>query len=222
MNNLFKAFEETYADRILVNITVEAHEFSPAFEKKMRGLFRDYYKMKATTLRSAKQIFKYAIIAALLAILAISVVAVMYWNHLHMEQHDVFSLLYIDDISDAPETIETAYEITADMTGFVETVEENNAFIRCRQYTNYENSINIMFSQMILKSVQGMRINTESTEEIITTLKINGYDAIYFETTSEIKNIVWDDSEYVFIIEAHGIGKDELIDIADSVQNVEK
>lgn len=223
MNNFAKAFEETYFDRILAGITVEAHEFSPTFEKKMKKLLKaSHTSVKITSVRSAKQVIKYALIAALLAILAISVAAVMYWNHLRMEQHDIFSLLYIDDISEAPETIENVFSITSDMTDFKQTVEENEVFISSTKYSNEESNATVLFTQMTMKSVQGIRINTENTEESIAALKINGYDAIYFETASGIKNIIWDDSEYVFIIEAHGVGKDELIDVANSVQNVEK
>lgn len=223
MNNFAKAFEETYFDRILAGITVEAHEFSPAFEKKMKKLLKaSHASIKITSVRSAKQVIKYALIAALLAILAISVAAVMYWNHLRMEQHDIFSLLYIDDMSETPETIERVFGITADMTDFRQNVEEDNAFIRRTQYTNDENNKSIIFSQMTMKSVQGIRINTENTEESIAALKINGYDAIYFETAYGNINIIWDNSEYVFIIEASGISKDTLVEIVNSVQNVEK
>lgn len=224
MNNFAKAFEETYFDRILAGITVEAHEFSPAFEKKMKKLLKaSHASVKITSVRSAKQVIKYALIAALLAILAISVAAVMYWNHLRMEQHDIFSLLYIDDISEAPETIKSVFSITADMTDFKQIVEENEMFIRRTKYTNNETGASILFSQMTIMFVQGIRLNTEDVvEDTITTMQINSYDAIYFETTSGIKNIIWDNSEYVFTIEAHGVGKDELIEIANSVQNVEK
>lgn len=223
MNNLVKAFDETYVDRILSDITAGVHEFSPSFEKKMKKLLKSSRtSIKINTVRSAKQVIKYAVIAALLAILAISVAAVMYWNHLRLEQHDIFSLLYIDDISEAPETIERLFNITADMTDFKQTVEENEMFIRRTKYANDETGASILFSQMTIMFVQGIRLNTEDVEDTITSIQINSYDAIYFETPSGIKNIVWDNSEYVFTIEAHGVGKDELIEIANSVQNVEK
>lgn len=74
MNNLEKAFDKTYADRVLSDITTQSHEFSPAFEKKMGRLLKA--SCCDTIVGAAiypRLIIKYATIAALLAVLATSV-----------------------------------------------------------------------------------------------------------------------------------------------------
>lgn len=72
MNNLYMAFEETYAERILGNIKEEPHDFSPAFEKKAERLIKMYPNGRSV----ARTVVKYAVIAALIAALTVTVYAV--------------------------------------------------------------------------------------------------------------------------------------------------
>lgn len=75
MNNLEKAFDKTYADRVLSDIDEQPHEFSLAFEKRMGRLIKTHCGNTITASGAIypRLIIKYATIAALLAVLATSV-----------------------------------------------------------------------------------------------------------------------------------------------------
>ncbi len=220
MNNLEKAFDDTYADRILSDISPKPHAFSPAFNRKMKKLLKATYGSdRASTIMYPKQIIKFAIIAALLAVLTVSVSGS---NVVQLRNYETYSMFFVDDTAGTPETIEDVFTVTADMTGFEKSVDVNEPYLLITRYSDDKSGANIIFSQMTVASVQGMRLNTENVEGTVTTLRINGYDAICFKTTTGIRNIIWDNSEYVFMLEASGIGKDTLIEIACSVQNAEK
>ena len=112
-------------------------------------------------------------------------------------------------------TIEEKYEITADLSGF-----EKQQFYEDEYQFNciYEKGdIWIYFKQMTFEACQGIRINTEGTEDKISAEDINGITALYFETKSGEKEIVWDNGEYMFMVGSFGISKNELIEICRSV-----
>ena len=75
MNNLYKALEETYSERILGDISEENHDFTPEFEERAERLIRKY-PSGAEHLRIIGTVVRYAVIAALIALLTVSACAV--------------------------------------------------------------------------------------------------------------------------------------------------
>ena len=71
----------------------------------------------------------------------------------------------------------------------------------------------IIFSQMTFSHFNGTRINTETAEDAITAVDVNGITALYFENM-----LVWNNDEYVFSFQANKLGKDELIALSESVK----
>ncbi len=77
MNNLFKAFEDTLGDRFSAEIAVSEHDFSPEFEEKMSSLIAKIPSENGIkTSRSVGIMLRYLIIAAVVAMLTVSAVAV--------------------------------------------------------------------------------------------------------------------------------------------------
>lgn len=56
----------------------------------------------------------------------------------------------------------------------------------------------IIFSQMTFSHFNGTRINTETVEDAITAVDVNGITALYFENGKE-NMLVWNNDEYVFL-----------------------
>ena len=64
-----------------------------------------------------------------------------------------------------------------------------------------------------------MGLNTESAE--ISTIDISGHDAVYYVDNHQFYHLIWDNGDYIIMIGSN-IGRNELIDIANSVQKAEK
>ena len=64
-----------------------------------------------------------------------------------------------------------------------------------------------------------MNYNTENAE--IEHIDINGHDAIGFEDNNGYYSLIWNNGEYIIDL-GSDLGKNALIDIAKTVQKVEK
>lgn len=64
-----------------------------------------------------------------------------------------------------------------------------------------------------------MGLNTENAE--ISTIDISGHDAVYYIDNHQFYHLIWDNGDYIIMISSN-IGRNELIDIANSVQKAEK
>ena len=216
MSNLETALRETYCDMILSDLPTTEYKLSDEFDRRMKKIIKKYSADKPLmTLQKTKKIWKYIAVAAIISILTFTVAAIFYFNHISLEKHDIFSILHIQNIENAPLTIEEKYGITADLTGFEEQLLHEDEYQFDVIYEKGDTCI--LFSQMTFEVCQGIRINTEGTEDTISSEYINGISALYFETKSGEKEIVWDNGEYLFMVESFGISKDELIKICESV-----
>ena len=75
----------------------------------------------------------------------------------------------------------------------------------------------IIFTQSEINDYN-KNFNTEGQQ--IDNLQINGYDAIGYFDNHGMYSIVWNNGEYIFDLNSN-IGKDALIEMAESVQKVE-
>ena len=115
----------------------------------------------------------------------------------------------------APENIEREYVITADIDGYMRNTFYNNDGCMIEEYK--DGDIQIIFSQMTFSHFNGTRINTETVEDAITAVDVNGITALYFENGKE-NMLVWNNDEYVFSFQTNKLGKDELIALSESVK----
>lgn len=213
---LSDALKADYEDSIP---NIEEHKFSPEFEKKMRRLInrrnKPYYRIINTV---GKRVACIAVI-----ILVASSVTVMSVEALRNTVTDFFVSIYEkfstvqsvdDDVS--PKTIEDIYEITYDLNGFTIDYEDYNEYSR---YITYIKDDIVIYYEQYTKEMYDENVNTEDAE--ISTLIINGHEAIYFQDNNQYYNLIWDNGYYIISLGSN-IGKDALIEIAESVQIAEE
>ena len=204
------------------DIDYTPHKFSPEFERKMNILMgKDSKNVKITFKK-----LLIAVIAALLAvfIIAMSVSAVReaFFNFL-MDIFDTRTVVESVDDVDAPLEFTDKYEITADMSDY-ELVDFRES-IFCREYT-YENENCTIYFEQNIKEYYHISVNTEGYD--IETIYIDSCEGFYVNMYNQNGQIlIWDNGDYVLSIlvscnSDYEFGKNELIDMANSVQNIEK
>lgn len=214
---LYDALTSEYDN--LFSETDEEHVFSAKFEKKMKKLIKrrkkPYYRIINTVGKR--------VACALLAFLVASSVTVLSVKALREAFADFFISIYekfstiqsADETGTAPETIEDIYEITYDLSGFTIYYEDYNEYSRNISYVNDDISIDF---QQYTKEMYDENVNTEGAN--ISTIIINSYEAIYFRDNHQYDCMIWDNGDYIIVLYSN-IGKNALINIAESVQKVE-
>ena len=198
----------------------DEHEFSPKFQKRMDKLIRQrkkpYYRFVNT--------FGKRVAVFIVMFLIASVTTVMSVEALRRPVIDFFKRVFsahsnitVDSVNDssAPNTIEHKYEITVDLSDYrIVYSYSNNAKI----YNEYVNGKTVIsFAQSIMGDFN-KDYNTE--DAIIENIYIDGYDTTAFLDNRGFYTLIWNNGEYVFELSSN-IGKDALIEIAQSVQKVE-
>lgn len=199
---------------------IEEHRFSPKFEKKMAKLInrrnKPYYRIINTVGKR--------VACAVFAFLVASSITVLSVKALRENVADFFIGIYekfstiksADKTGTAPETIEDIYEITYDLSEFTIDYEDYDDYSRDTTYI--KDNMVIYFNQFV-KDFYDMSANTEDSE--ILTYIINGHEAIYFQDNHQYHVLIWDNGDYIISLGSN-IGKDALIEIAESVQIVEE
>ncbi len=227
MSNLKLALENTMNLQIAeYENDLETHEFSHRFEKRMNKLIKSMgggsflLFGSRVPLRKAVQL---AFLILILAVLAAATYAFINWGSFTVKEYDIFSLLNVTDISDAPLTLEERYEIGADLSEYdCEVIEDNNSIVDI-YYTNlYDKNKTFDFSQRTKKLLKNKRINTENIAQMPTMIEVNGCIGLYIQNLKGEHMILWDNGSY--FIEVTGnkeFSINELILICDSVQKAE-
>jgi hypothetical protein len=196
------------------------HEFSDEFNRKMDTLInrqkKPYYKMINTFVKRVACVIVAVFIASFTTIMSVSA--------LRNAFKDFFMSIFSDhseisagvDSSDTfPTTIQSDYNITYDLSNYKIIYEEYDELSRNISYQ--KDNIVIDYFQYV-KSEYDMGLNTEDAE--ISTITVDDTEAIYYLDNNDYSNIIWDNGEYIIMISSN-IGKNELINIANSVQKVE-
>lgn len=214
---LSDALKADYEDSIP---NIEEHKFSPKFEKKMRRLInrrnKPYYRIINTVGKR--------VACALFAFLVASSVTVLSVKALREAFADLFISIYekfstiqsADETGTAPETIEDIYEITYDLSEFIIDYDYLDDYSR---YITYIKDDFVIYFEQYTKEMYDENVNTEDAE--ISTYVINGNEAIYFQDNNQYHVLIWDSGDYIISLSSN-IGKDALIEIAESVQKVEE
>ena len=207
MDAFYELLEEQANDLInLVDDSVPDHRFSLGYKLKKRALLKAYersgdsadtFERSYNKVRLNQQI-AIAVLAALTALIMTG--AAVYFVRMitglraneYTDHSDIFAL-----DSDAPEIIETKYRITYDLSGWEETVLNDDELTYWVKYENGDGRFEYKYFPKFL--FQNVRLNTEQYGmEIIT---INGKEAIYFKSQPNIGCIVWDNGDYIFQFE---------------------
>lgn len=193
------------------------HEFSPAFERKMDKLIKrrslPFYMLINTAGKRIAGIVIGIIIALSATVISVDALREGFVDFITMVFSD-HSVVKPVETETAPETIEEIYGITADLSGY-EIVYEN--YSNTSVQIDYAKGSTIISFRQYTKNTS-VHHNTESAETI--AVDINGYEAIYYCDNHNYQNLVWDNGDYIISIDSN-IGKNKLIEIAESVQKTE-
>lgn len=204
---------------MLPDANEDEHVFSINFEKKMQKLIKrrnkPYYKIINTVGKRVACIIVIVLIASSVTVLSV--------DALRNAVADFFVSIYekfstvqsADEDKSAPATIDDIYAITYNLDEYKIYYEDNTEYRRSISYIKDDVVIN--FSQYT-KDMYDKNVNTEDAE--ISTIEINGTEAIMFLDNQNYYHIIINSDDYVFGIGSNA-GKDILIDIAKSVQKVE-
>lgn len=219
ITSVIKEYGENYIDEALIDNT--PHKFSREFERKMDILMgKSNKKIKITP--------KNLLIAVTVALLAVFTLAMSVsafreaFINFFMNIFDTNTVVQSVEDMDAPLDFTDKYEITADMSNF-ELVDFSEDIFD-REYAYKNEYCTIYFTQSIKEYYQ-ISVNTEGYD--METAFVNGYECIYVNMYNQNGQIIiWDNGDYVFSILAfkdikYDFGKDELINMAKSVQKVE-
>ena len=226
MSNLKLALENTMNLQIAeYEKDLETHEFSRRFEKRMNKLIKRMgggsflLFRNRVPLRKAVQL---AFLILILAVLAAATYAFISWSSFNVKEYDIFSLLNVTDISDAPLTLEERYEIGADLSEYDCEVLLDNDYKVNIFYANLYNNKTFYFSQWTKEALENKRINTENSAQTPTMIEVNGCIGLYTQMTNGAHLILWDNGSYfIEVIGSKEFSTNELILICDSVQKVE-
>lgn len=219
ITSVIKEYGANYIDDAVINNT--PHKFSPEFEHKMNVLMgRSYKNIKITPKRML-----IILTAALLAIftMAMSVSAVREaFKNFFANIFDTHTVVQSVDDRDTPLDFADKYEITADMSDY--ELVEFNELISERTYI-YENERCTVFFTQYIKGSYDIDINTEGY--YMEKISVNGCEGFYVDMGSQnMKQLSWDNDKYILSLlisckNEYDFSKNELIELADSVQKVE-
>lgn len=216
-----KALERALYDDIAEYEKLPDHKFSRSFDKKMKRLIREELETEKFVAHArVGRRMPVAVIVVIATFLLMGAAATTYvlWNNFRLQDRGLYTLLHITDVENCPKTLEERYRLTADLSGFTETIISDESFAYDVEYDNAEKNIHIVFSQNIKSTVYA--INTEDKEPPIE-VTVNGCNGIYYETKYGSHEIIWDTGDYLLDLSVRGIGKDELFSLANFVQKVE-
>lgn len=218
LKNTIKNFGEDYID--FSEETTVQHTFSKKFERKMARLIRRqksfYYPAVKTPIRRAVTIAVTTAIVVSTMVMSVSALREAFINFITEIFNTHTDVQTISDNS-APESFEDIYAITNIPDGFEIVFQNDNITETPMLITEYRNgNERIIFTQYI-RSRYAASVNTEGYEMV--RIEINGDEGFMVDMDGDIY-IAWDNGDYVLEIESN-IGKNSLIDVANSVQKVE-
>ncbi len=218
-NNLYRAFEETAVSRIIEKIPqMPDHKFSRKFERKMKKLIRREYSEPTHYHKiTVKRLFICITVALIAAVvMAFSVGAVRdFFKNFFMEVFGTHTSIQIIDNENFPKIISDIYSINV-IDNFILTNSFESEIYVSRVYRTEEDDY-IFFNQYV-KSEYDVNVNTENRP--LDYIEINGNDGYIVDLGNNEYYISWDNGDYIFDITGN-IGKNVLIEIANSVQKVE-
>ena len=217
---LKKALSETLIPEYEQSVPETApHEFSPAFEKKMKALIRrrekSYYRFVNT---AGKRV---ACVAG--AVLVLSALSVMKadaiknaFRDFSVQFRNVFSTVRPADPHDAPKTIEEKYVVTYPFDEGYQIDYQYESDTLCS--ITYRKGDTTVFFDPYTKELFDADVNTEDAEMIPYT--VDGREAIFFLDNLGAYHLIWDDGDYILYLLAN-VDKETFLEIADSIKKAE-
>ncbi len=206
---LAEAIQEYGGDYIEVPEEMwKPHRFSRAFEKRMRKILqkerRTHQQERGTYLprrRIPLRLLIAVLVSFLVAIAAVTTVGAFREAIVGfvVNEQDVFANIRADADVDAPETLETLYEMTWVPEGYEVTKEVHLDILNYVHYENNEDDY-ISFSQSTLVDFIA---NYDNENLDIVDARIGSYDGLWMKGDSDAI-FVWKMDDYIFEIIAVG------------------
>ena len=186
---------------------IPKHEFSEKHKKRMEPLLA--YQPKGSKRRISGKFIKFIIIAAIIAAIAATALANPVSRKYIIERFSDHSEYNVIDTKNTEKVESLALNYIP--TGFAESEEYKSESYFIEVYNNGDEYFSV--KKYTLDTTIGY--DTEFYEP--ETLIINGADAIYYQSTEILSGIVFNNGNYIFLIEGN-IGKEELVKIAQNVE----
>lgn len=201
------------------------HKFSMRFERKMKKLLaasKDNsfeWHGRHIPLRKA---FVIALASVILTAILTGASLLIYklWDKYRIQDLEIYSLLGITDIDNAPTTLEDRYELGIDLSGYTKKVHIDEYFEYFVQYRNQNEGKTITFDQITIDCYQNVFLNTEDAIIQPKKIDINGRNGIFFETKYENMVYIVEIDNYIFEIIGTGFSENELLKIVKTVKKV--
>ena len=199
ITSVIKEYGANYIDEKLIDNT--PHKFSAEFERKMNILMGKSSKKIKITPKKFIIVVTAALLAVFIMAMSVSAVREAFIKFL-MNIFDTHTVVQsVDDVS-APLDFNDKYEITEDMSDYELTNFSEDVF--SREYIYESDNCTVYFTQYV-----------------------NGCEGYYVNMYNQDGQIIsWDNGDYVMSIlvscdNEQVIGKNKLIDMANSVQKIE-
>ena len=195
------------------------HQFSEKFEKNMRKLIRrrkkPYYRFINTAGKRAAVIVTAFITLSLTTVMSVEALRKPFLDFIMSIFSDHSEVRGIENSGDYPETIESKYEITYDLSEYRIVYSFDDASVH---KIHYQNGDKVLY--YLQSVVKGYDVNYNTEDADIESTDINNHEAICYKDNNQYYHLVWNNGEYIIILRSN-LSKDELIEIAKSVQKVE-
>ena len=203
------------------------HKFSRRHLRQMKRLFALSGENSAEK-RGRHIPLKKAVVIALIAVLLTAILTgasmLIYklWDNYRIRDLDLYSLLEITDIENAPTTLEQRYELGIDLSGYKRKVHIDECFEFMAEYTNENEKKHLVFEQTTKDVYQNVFLNTEDAIVPPVEVEINGYKGLFFESKYEDMVYIMDIDDYMFEIAGGGFTREELAEIVKTIRKTDK
>lgn len=182
---------------------IPVHKFSKRHKKAINSIFSgkgDKIKRKIST-----KTVKIILIAAILLALAITALAIPITQKYIVRNYPDHSIYEIIGFS----SVKKVGSLTVNYIpeGFVKYEEGKDYCLYIKNDRNF----------LVKKSLINGTVRFDTEEYNSTTIYINGIDAIYYKSTDNHSGIIFNDGEYIFVVDGN-LPKNELVKIAQSIR----
>lgn len=185
---------------------IPKHKFSKKHTEKIEEIFKtEPIKNKR---KLSKKTVKFILIAAILLSLTITAFAVPSSRKFIVEKFSNHSEYTVIDTDDAENV--TSLKLGYIPKGFEKEEEYKSNGFYVKIYKNFDKSFTVE------KHKLSAYIDFDTEKNNSENIEINGINAVYYKSDNEVKGIIFNNRDYIFVVEGN-IGKDELVDIAQNV-----
>lgn len=186
---------------------IPKHEFSQKHNEKMKTLFQDEPNNKKHKL--SRKSVTFILIAAIIMAVATTAFAIPSCREFIIEKFTDHSEYNMVDTKNAKmvESLKVGYV----PAGFKKTEEDKTNDFYVEIYNNNDKYF------FVKKYTLDTNIGYDTEKYDSEKIKINGIDAVYYRTDNELDGIIFNNSEYIFVVNGN-ISKEELVKIAQNVE----